>query len=76
MAKKDLPITADSKELAAHLARMAEKATEAAGQSWLKLYNDAIDAKCGKQFGLALKGLGLEDEAKHFLGPARMRILT
>ena len=66
----------DAKQTAAHLAIMAQQANDACGRAWLKLYKDAVDAKCLKEFGLCLKSCGLEDEARHFLGTSRMKILA
>ena len=66
----------DKDKTAAHLAAMFGKTVETAGRSTLKLFDDARHAGCEREFGLALKSLGLEDDATHYLGAARMKKLS
>ncbi len=70
---EEAPLGKDS--IATHLARTADRALSEIGNTMLKLFDDARLTDCEREFGHALRSRGIEDDARHFLGAARMKKL-
>lgn len=63
----------DKKAVAAHLVTIADNALGNAADTVAKMFDDARDAGCLKEFVDALQERDIVDDVKHFLGPDRVR---